>query len=96
MVPAGRLRAEMLSERLQDAERQRDDVVQRLDSYKRAAARVEKDWELQRNNLHVRGLVGGLLLFAACCVLSFAAALLLSLVHTPYSCNSCCFCLSTT
>jgi hypothetical protein len=43
----------MLSGRLQDAERQRDDVSQRLDSYKRAAARAEKDWEFERNNLHV-------------------------------------------
>lgn len=50
---AGRLRAEMLSGRLQDAERQRNDVSQRLDSYKRAAARAEKDWEFERNNLHV-------------------------------------------
>lgn len=49
----GRLRAEMLSERLSDAERQRDEVMQRLDSCKRAAARAEKDWELERNNLHV-------------------------------------------
>lgn len=37
-----------------DAERQRDDVAQKLDSYKRAAARAEKDWELERNNLLVR------------------------------------------
>lgn len=43
----------MLSDRLLDAERQRDDIVQRLDSHKRAAARAEKDWELERNNLHV-------------------------------------------
>jgi hypothetical protein len=47
------MRAEMLSGRLMDAERQRDDVMQRLHSYKRAAARAEKDWELERNNLHV-------------------------------------------
>jgi hypothetical protein len=47
------MRAEMLSDRLLDAERQRDDIVQRLDSHRRAAARAEKDWELERNNLHV-------------------------------------------
>lgn len=50
---AGRMRAELLSDRLLEAERQRDDVMQRLDSYKRAAARAEKDWELERNNLQV-------------------------------------------
>lgn len=50
---AGRLRAEMLSERLLDAERQREDVMQKLDIHKRTSARAEKDWELQRNNLHV-------------------------------------------
>jgi hypothetical protein len=48
------MRAGLLSDRLLDAERQRDDVVQRLDSYKRASARADKDWELERNNLHVR------------------------------------------
>lgn len=52
-APAGRMRAEMLSDRLLDAERQRDDIMQRLDSHKRAAARAEKDWQLERNNLHV-------------------------------------------
>lgn len=60
---AGRMRAEMLSGRLMDAERQRDDVMQCLDSYKRAAARAEKDWELERNNLHVRACKG------LCCLL---------------------------
>jgi hypothetical protein len=51
------MRAELLSGRLMDAERQRDDVMQRLDSRKRAAARAEKDWELERNNLHVGALI---------------------------------------
>ncbi len=64
IVCAGRLRAEMLSGRLQDAERQRDDVAQRLDSQKRAAARAEKDWELERNNLHVCSLRGSVRLQA--------------------------------
>lgn len=53
VAAAGRLRAEMLSERLLDAERQREDVMQKLDIHKRTSARAEKDWELQRNNLHV-------------------------------------------
>lgn len=69
------MRAEMLSGRLLDAERQRNDVMQRLDSYKRAAARAEKDWELERNNLHV-GVMALLVWF--CVVLSVS---LLS-VHT--------------
>jgi hypothetical protein len=52
------MRAELMSDRLLDAERQRDDVVQKLDSYKRAAGRAEKEWELERNNLHVRTTPG--------------------------------------
>ncbi|KAF6264159.1 hypothetical protein COO60DRAFT_1698426 [Scenedesmus sp. NREL 46B-D3] len=40
-----------LSDRLAEAERARDDAVQKLDSHKRAAARSEREWELQRQQL---------------------------------------------
>jgi hypothetical protein len=40
-------------ERLAEAERARDDAVQKLDSHKRAAARSEREWELERQQLQV-------------------------------------------
>ncbi|WIA35453.1 hypothetical protein OEZ86_003892 [Tetradesmus obliquus] len=40
-----------LPERLADAERSRDDALQKLDSHKRAAARSEREWELERQQL---------------------------------------------
>jgi hypothetical protein len=43
-----------LPERLAEAERARDDAVQKLDSHKRAAARSEREWELERQQLQVR------------------------------------------
>lgn len=63
------MRAELLSDRLLDTERHRDGVMQRLDSCKRAAARAEKDWELERNNLHVRTTPAGCVASQLTCVL---------------------------
>jgi hypothetical protein len=48
MFPAG------LSDRLAEAERARDDAAQKLDSHKRAAARSEREWELERQQLQVQ------------------------------------------
>lgn len=43
-----------LSDRLADSERARDDALQKLDSIKRATARVEREWELERQQMQVR------------------------------------------
>lgn len=43
------------AERLEDAERARDEAVQKLDSTKRAATRAEREWELERQQMQVCG-----------------------------------------
>jgi hypothetical protein len=44
----------MLAARLSDAERTKDELQQRMDSMKRAAARAEREGELHTNTLQVR------------------------------------------